>query len=63
MGLDGRFRRGHDPRRHELTTAERRRGGLTTWRRWSRCWRQSLGLPQIYGPQLEKGKGDYRDDK
>lgn len=27
----GWFRRGHDPRRHLLTTEERRRGGLTAW--------------------------------
>jgi hypothetical protein len=26
------FRKGHDPRRHRLTTAERRRGFATTFR-------------------------------
>lgn len=30
----GWFRRGPDPRRHRLTPAERRRGGLTRARQW-----------------------------
>jgi hypothetical protein len=31
----GWFRRGHDPRRHELTYEERRRGYETTYERYS----------------------------
>jgi hypothetical protein len=44
----GWFRTGHDPRRHQLTTEERRKGGLATARKftvtgrwhldwWDRC--------------------------
>ncbi|HYT87555.1 MAG TPA: hypothetical protein VEL76_02445 [Gemmataceae bacterium] len=48
------FSKGYDPRRHVLTTEERRRGGLTTARKytclgrwhldwWDRCHTQKKG--------------------
>ena len=50
----GQFRPGFDPRRHVFTPAERRRGGLTTARKftvrgrwhpdwWDRCAAQQKG--------------------
>jgi hypothetical protein len=29
----GHFRKGHDPRRHQVTPAERSRGGRAAWRK------------------------------
>lgn len=38
----GWFRKGKDPRRHVLTTEERRRGGLTTAKKFTVCGRWHL---------------------
>ncbi len=35
----GRFRTGHDPRRHILTAEDRRRGGLACARKFTVCGR------------------------
>jgi hypothetical protein len=51
------FRRGHDPRRHVLTHAERQAGGFTRWKMTMTELRQSMNLPLPFEPVYGRRKG------
>jgi hypothetical protein len=49
------FRKGYDPRRHILTLAEKRRGGLTTAKKFTVCGQWHLDW---WGRCAAQPKGD-----
>ena len=52
----GWFRKGFDPRRHQLTAEERRRGGVNCARKFTVCGRW---YPDWWDRCAAKRKGDY----
>ncbi len=67
----GWFRKGHDPRRHNLSIQDCRKGGLTTARRylctgrwhldwWDRCDRRTRNEEGDYVDEYENEKEDDR---
>jgi hypothetical protein len=57
----GWFRRGHDPRRHPLTHAERSRGGQTTARRYLCAGRWHLDWYDHCTQKVRNPKGEFVD--
>jgi hypothetical protein len=52
------FAKGFDARRHELTTEERRRGGITRWKMTMNQWRAGNGWQEPWSLTKRKGIDD-----
>lgn len=57
----GWFASGYDPRRHELTFAERSRGGRTSWRLFMISLRTNMNLPLPFWHEMEVYRSEHSD--